>query len=56
MQEIFVFARHVHIGSGVHIASRSVGRLESDVSRSINAGKTLQIYLHKNAELAGWLC
>jgi len=55
MQENFFFARHVRVGSGAHIVSRSVGRLESNVSRSINPEKTLEIYLHKNAEPAGRL-
>ena len=31
-QENFVFSRHVPIGSGAHIDSRSVGSLESDAS------------------------
>jgi hypothetical protein len=55
MQENFVSARHVRIDSGAQTVSRSVGRLESDASRSINAEETLEIYLHKNAEPAGWL-
>ena len=55
MQENFVSVRHVRIGSRAHTASRSAGRLESDASRSIDTEKTLEIYLHKKAEPAGWL-
>jgi len=45
MRENFFFARHVLIGSVAHIVSRSVGRLENDAGRSINAEETLEIYL-----------
>jgi hypothetical protein len=48
MQENFVFARHIRIGSGMV-------RLESDASHSTNAEETLEIYLDRNAEPAGWL-
>jgi hypothetical protein len=55
MQENFVFARHFRIGYGAHVVSPSVGRLESDASLSINVEETPEIYLHKNAQPAGWL-